>query len=124
MAGSIGRAEYIQADFHQIVTTVLFAIALQIRFLARHQVGLLDSIYFISIQTLHLHVHHRLLVAWVQVVGEEDGTLFVLAYIVDGTVVSFLWRNQAIKGAFEYHRFHAVIVLDGVLNELIVILCE
>ena len=35
MAGSIGLAEYIQADFHQIVTAVLLAIALQIRFLAR-----------------------------------------------------------------------------------------
>ena len=49
MAGSIGLAEYIQADFHQIVTTILFTIALQIRFLSRHQIGLLDSIYFIGI---------------------------------------------------------------------------
>ena len=38
MAGSIGLAEYIQADFHQIVTAVLLAIALQIRFLSRHQI--------------------------------------------------------------------------------------
>ena len=82
MARSIGLAEYIQADFHQIVTAILFTIALQIRFLSRHQIGLLDSIYFIGIQTLHLHVHHRLLVAWVQVVCKENGTLFVLAYIV------------------------------------------
>ena len=122
MARSISLAEYIQADFHQIVTAILFTIALQIRFLSRHQIGLLDSIYFIGIQTLHLHVHHRLLVAWVQVVCKENGTLFVLAYIVDGTVVALVWRNQALLVAFENHRFHAVIVLDGVLNELIVIL--
>jgi len=38
MARSIGLAEYIQADFHQIVTAVLLAIALQIRFLSRHQI--------------------------------------------------------------------------------------
>ena len=38
MAGSICLAEYIQADFHQIVTTVLLAIALQIRLLSRHQI--------------------------------------------------------------------------------------
>ena len=101
MAGSIGLAEYIQADFHQIVTAVLLAIALQIRFLARHQISLFYSINLIGIQSLHLHIHHRLLVAWMQVVGEEDGTLFVLAYIVDGTVVAFIWRNQAILVAFK-----------------------
>ena len=44
MARSIGLAEYIQADLHQIVTAVLLAIALQIRFLARHQIGLLYGI--------------------------------------------------------------------------------
>ena len=35
MADSIGLTEYIQANFHQIVTAVLLAIALQIRYLTR-----------------------------------------------------------------------------------------
>ena len=122
MARSICLAEYIQTDFHEIVTAILLAIALQIRFLARHQISLLYGINLIGIQSLHLHIHHRLLVAWMQVVSKENGTLLVLTYIVNGTVVAFVWRNQAILVTFENHRFHAVIVLDGVLNELIVIL--
>ena len=96
MARSICLAEYIQADLHQIVTAVLLAIALQTRFLARHQINLLYGINLIGIQSLHLHIHQRLLVAWMQVVSKENGTLLVLTYIVNGTVVAFVWRNQAI----------------------------
>ena len=51
MTRSICLAEYIQADLHQIVTAVLLAIALQIRFLARHQIGLLYGINLIGIQS-------------------------------------------------------------------------
>ncbi len=78
MTRSICLAEYIQADLHQIVTAVLLAIALQIRFLARHQIGILYGINLIGFQTLHLHIHHRLLVEWMQVVSKENGTLLVL----------------------------------------------
>ena len=101
MAGSICLAEYIQADLHQIVTAVLLAIALQIRLLSRHQIGLLYGINLIGIQSLHLHIHHRLLVAWMQVVSKENGTLLVLTYIVNGTVVAFVWRNQFIMDSMQ-----------------------
>ena len=121
MAGSIGLAENIQTDFHQIVTAVLLAIALQIRLLSRHQIGLLYGINLIGIQSLHLHIHHRLLVAWMQVVSKENGTLLVLTYIVNGTVVAFVWRNQAILVALENHRLHAIIVLNSILHKLLVI---
>ena len=121
MARSIGLAEYIQADFHQIVTAVLLAIALQIRLLSRHQIGLLYGINLIGIQSLHLHIHHRLLVAWMQVVSKENGTLLVLTYIVNGTVVAFVWRNQAILVALENHRLHAIVVLNSILHKLVVI---
>ena len=121
MAGSIGLAEYIQTDFHQIVTAVLLAIALQIRLLSRHQIGLLYGINLIGIQSLHLHIHHRLLVAWMQVVSKENGTLLVLTYIVNGTVVAFVWRNQAILVAIKNHRLHAIVVLDSILHKLVVI---
>ena len=121
MAGSIGLAEYIQADFHQIVTAVLLAIALQIRFLSRHQIGLLYGINLIGIQSLHLHIHHRLLVAWMQVVSKENGTLLVLTYIVNGTVVAFVWRNLAILVALKNHRLHAIVVLDSILHKLVFI---
>ena len=121
MAGSICLAEYIQADFHQIVTAVLLAIALQIRLLSRHQIGLLYGINLIGIHSLHLHIHHRLLVAWMQVVSKENGTLLVLTYIVNGTVVAFVWRNQAILVALENHRLHAIVVLNSILHKLVFI---
>ena len=121
MARSIGLAEYIQTDLHQIVTTVLLAIALQIRFLARHQISLLYGINLIGIQSLHLHIHHRLLIAWMQVVSKENGTLLVLTYIVNGTVVAFLWRNQAILVTLKNLRLHAIVVLDCILHKLVVI---
>ena len=53
MADSIGLAEYIQTDLHQIVTAILLAIALQIRLFARHQINLLYGINLIGIQSLH-----------------------------------------------------------------------
>ena len=121
MARSICLAEYIQTDFHQIVTTVLLAITLQIRFLARHQINLLYGINLIGIQSLHLHIHHRLLVAWMQVVCKENGTLLVLTYIVNGTMVAFVRRNQALLVALENHRLHAIVVLDSILHKLVVI---
>ena len=121
MARSIGLAEYIQADFHQIVTAVLLAIALQIRLLARHQIGLLYGINLIGIQALHLHIDQRLLVAWKQVVSKENGTLLVLTYIVNGTMVAFVRRNQAILVALENHRLHAIVVLYSILHKLVVI---
>ena len=121
MTRSICLAEYIQADLHQIVTAVLLAIALQIRLLSRHQIGLLYGINLIGIQSLHLHIHHRLLVAWMQVVSKENGTLLVLTYIVNGTVVAFVWRNQAILVALENNRLHAIIVLDSILQKLVFI---
>ena len=121
MADSIGLAEYIQTDLHQIVTAILLAIALQIRLLARHQIGLLYGINLIGIQSLHLHIHQRLLVAWMQVVSKENGTLLVLTNIVNGTVVAFVWRNQAILVALKNHRLHAIVVLDSILHKLVVI---
>ena len=121
MARSICLAEYIQTDFHQIVTTILLAIALQIRFLTRHQISLLYGINLIGIQSLHLHIHHRLLVAWMQVVCKENGTLLVLTNIVNGTVVAFVWRNQTILVALENHRLHVIVVLDSILHKLVVI---
>ena len=121
MARSICLAEYIQTDLHQIVTAVLLAIALQIRLLARHQIGLLYGINLIGIQSLHLHIHQRLLVAWMQVVSKENGTLLVLTYIVNGTMVAFVRRNQAILVALENHRLHAIVVLDSILHKLVVI---
>ena len=56
-----------------------------------------------------------------QVVSKENGTLLVLTYIVNGTVVAFVWRNQAILVAIENHRLHAIVVLDCILHKLVVI---
>ena len=112
MARSIGLAEYIQADFHQIVTAVLLAIALQIRLLSRHQIGLLYGINLIGIQALHLHIHHRLLVAWMQVVCKENGTLLVLTYIVNGTMVAFVRRNRSDYQELEIFRFPALALSE------------
>ena len=56
-----------------------------------------------------------------QVVSKENGTLLVLTYIVNGTVVAFVWRNQAILVALKNHRLHAIVVLDCILHKLVVI---
>ena len=56
-----------------------------------------------------------------QVVSKENGTLLVLTYIVNGTVVAFVWRNQAILVALENHRLHAIVVLNSILHKLVVI---
>ena len=47
--------------------------------------------------------------------------LLVLTYIVNGTVVAFVWRNQAILVALKNHRLHAIVVLDCILHKLVVI---
>ena len=56
-----------------------------------------------------------------QVVCKENGTLLVLTYIVNGTVVAFVRRNQAILVALKNHRLHAIVVLDSILHKLVVI---
>ena len=97
------------------------AVALQLRLLARHQIGLLYGVRLAGVQTLQLNVLLRLLIARMQVVGEEHRTLLVLADIIDGAMAALVGRHKAILVALQNHRRHAVVVLYCLLHKLIVV---
>ena len=121
MACAILGCEYIQSNLHKIVATILLAVALKLRSLAWHKVSFLDGVCFACIESLKLDVKLWFLVAWVQIVGKEYGTLLVLAYIVDGAVAALVWRNQTILVALKNHRLHVVVVLYSLLHKLVVV---
>ena len=121
MACAILCCKYVQSNLHQIVATILLAVALKLRSLAWHKVGFLYSIHFVGVQALKLHVKLWFFVARMQVVGKEYGTLLVFAYLVDGAVAALVWRNQAILVALKNHRLHVVVVLYCLLHKLIVV---
>ena len=70
MACTVLCREHAESHFHQVVAAILLAVALKLRCLARHEVGLLHGVHLGWVEALQLHVHLRLLVAWVQVVGK------------------------------------------------------
>ena len=82
--------EYAQSHLHQVVATILLAVTRQLRLLARHEVGLADGIDPVGGQSLQPHVRQRFHIAWVQIEGEENGPLLVLAHIVDGAMVALV----------------------------------
>lgn len=96
MAGAVLRREYVKAHLHQIVAAILLAVALQLRLLARHQIGLLYGVCLAGVQTLQLHVVLRLLIARMHVVGKEHCTLLVLADIIDGAMASLVDELNAL----------------------------
>ena len=121
MTCAVLRCEHAESYFHQIVSAKLLTVTLKLRCLAGHEVGLLNGVDLGRVETLQLHVLLRLLVARMQVVGEEHCTLLVLADLIDGSVVAFVWRNQAILVAIENHRLHVVIVFHSLLHKPIVV---
>ena len=121
MTCAVLRCEHAESYFHQIVAAKLLTVTLKLRCLAGHEVGLLNCVDLGRVETLQLHVLLRLLVARMQVVGEEPGTLLVLADIIDGAVAAIVRRNQAILVAIENHRLHVVIVFHSLLHKLIVV---
>ena len=121
MTCAVLRCEHAESYFHQIVAAILLTVTLKLRCLAGHEVGLLNGVDLGRVETLQLHVLLRLLEARMQVVGEEHGTLLVLADIIDGAVAALVGRNQAILVAIENHRLHVVIVFHSLLHKLIVV---